>query len=133
VGHTVLIAALVIMGPFLLVSGAADLVRRRRFDAGALRATGTVTACERRPGIESARPTYRLRVRFTTPTGEDVEFGDDSTGPYAVGAPVPVRFTPRPPWPARVAGAGSGSTLRAYGLLIGGGLATIGLVAVLIA
>jgi hypothetical protein len=132
VGHTALIAALVVMGPFLLVSGAADLIRRRRFDAGALRATGTVTACERVPGLESARSTYRLRVRFTAPTGEDVDFGDDSTRPYALGAPVPVHYTPRPPWPARVTGAGSGSTLRAYGLLLVGGLATIALVAVLI-
>lgn len=127
-----LIAALVVMGPVLLACGLVDLLRRRRFDTSAVRATGTVVACEQSPGVEASRPTYVLRVIFTAPTGETVQFSDDSTVAHMVGAEVPVAHAPRPPWPARVAEATSGSTLRAYGLMLVGGLATIALVAVLV-
>lgn len=109
-----------------------DLLRRRRFDASAVHATGTVVACERRAGLESDRPVYGLRVLFTAPTGETVEFADDSTMARLVGTDVAVTHAPEPPWKARVAEATSGSTLRAYGLMLAGGLVTIGLVAVLL-
>jgi len=128
-----LVAVLVLLGPVLLLSGVLDLLRRRRFDASALRATGTVVACERRPGQESDRPVYGLRVVFTAPTGETIEFADDSTTARAVGADVAVTHAPRPPWSARVAEPTSGSALRAYGFMLVGGLGTIALVAVLLA
>lgn len=127
-----LIAALVALGPVLLLSGVFDLLRRRRFDASATRGTGTVVACERRAGIESDRPVYVLRVVFTAPTGETVEFTDDSTGPRQVGTDIAVNHAPEPPWSARVAEASSGSTMRAYGLMLAGGLVTVALVVVLI-
>lgn len=92
---------------------------------------GTVVACERRPGLESDRPVYGLRVVFTAPTGETIEFADDSTVARLVGTDVAVEHAPEAPWSAHVSDA-SGTTLPAYGMIVTGGLATIGLVATLV-
>lgn len=124
-----LIAVLVILGPVLLLGGVLDLLRRREDDAPY--DTGTVVACERRPGLVSDRPVYGLRVVFTTPTGETIEFADNSATARLVGTDIAVEHAPGAPWSAHVTEAVSGSTLRPYGLMLAGGLVTIGLVATL--
>lgn len=132
----VLTAVLVVLGPVLLFVGVLDLLRRRRHtvpvDAPAERDVGTVVACERRPGLESDRPVYGLRVVFTAPTGETVEFADNSTTARLVGTDVAVEHAPEAPWSAHVIDAALDSPLPAYGLIVTGGLATIGLVATLV-
>lgn len=93
---------------------------------------GTVVACERRPGLESDHPVYGLRVVFTTPTGETVEFADNSTVARLVGTDVAVEHAPEEPWSPHVTDAAGGAPLPAYGLIVVGVLATIGLVMTLL-
>lgn len=124
-----LIAVLVVLGPVLLLGGVLDLLRRR--DDGVPHGTGTVVACERRPGLESDHPVYGLRVVFTTPTGETVEFADSSAVARLVGTDVAVEHTPEAPWSAHVTDAAYGPGMRPYGLILAGGVVTIGLFAML--
>lgn len=128
-----LIAVLVVLGPVLLLAGVlALLLRRRRPAVPEAHGVGTVVACERRPGLSSDRPVYGLRVVFTAPTGETIEFADDSTTARLVGTDVAVEHAPEAPWSAHVTDAAGGSALPAYGLIVTGGLVTIGLVATLV-
>ena len=93
---------------------------------------GTVVACERRPGLDSDHPVYGLRVVFTPPTGETVEFADRSTVARLVGTDVADEHAPQEPWSPHVTDTGSGAPLPAYGLIVVGVLGTIGLVMALL-
>lgn len=127
-----LTAVLVVLGPGLLLIGVLDLLRRRRPGVPRAHDVGTVVACERRPGLTSDRPVYGLRVVFTAPTGETIEFADDSTVARLVGTDVAVEHAPEEPWSAHVTDAALGTAAPAYGMIVTGGLATIGLVATLV-
>lgn len=127
-----LIAVLVVLGPVPLLAGLLALLLRRRSGVPRARGVGTVVACERRPGLASDRPVYGLRVVFTAPTGETIEFADDSMVARLVGTDVAVEHAPEAPWSAHVSDDASVSALPAYGLIAAGGLATIGLVATLV-
>jgi len=128
----VLIAVLVVLGPVIFLFGVLDLLRRRPSETPDEHGTGTVVACERRPGLHSDRPVYGLRVVFTAPSGETIEFADNSAVARLVGSDVAVRHEPGAPWSAHVTEPPSGTALRPYGLILAGGLVTIGLAAMLI-
>ncbi len=89
---------LVLVGSVFLGTAIWLVNSERNFARGALQASGVVTAVEQSGSFDSR--TYYPRVRYTTNTGQQVEFRGDVGGkpsPYHVGQTVALLYHPDAP------------------------------------